>query len=271
MDTSLKVFNWQEQQNLTTITDNRDGSLWFIGKEVCDILGTRTDHIPDILDMDEYEKVDPHTVGVNVNAPYGLTIISEPGLYSLILRSRKPEAKRFKRWVTGEVLPTIRKTGAYVAQGISLEQAEMAYTALGDTLEALRQTKVALVASNKALEEAQPKLDRYDTFIGTDKVFTFQEGAKMLSNSNRTVGPNKLTQALRDRGLLYKSGKHVWQDGRRKFQHSNLPKQHLVERGYFEVLDYRNRSTGAHTTQTKVTPAGLQWLDKLINQGDLVV
>jgi prophage antirepressor-like protein len=89
-----------------------DGEIWFVAKDVCDALGIRTDTLKMILDEDEVTKTDPNTVGVKVNAPHGISLINESGLYSLVLRSRKPEAKKFKKWVTGEVLPSIRKHGA---------------------------------------------------------------------------------------------------------------------------------------------------------------
>jgi prophage antirepressor-like protein len=109
---------------------------WWIAKDVCDVLGTRTDTVPVILDEDEFTKVDPNSIGVGTNAPHGITIINEPGLYSLILRSRKPEAKAFKRWVTHEVLPSIRKTGGYEVEGRKIPETYIdALRALADSEE----------------------------------------------------------------------------------------------------------------------------------------
>jgi len=88
----------------------KDGEPWFVGKDVCAAIGTRTKDIPQILDEDEKGVDTIDTLG----GEQAMTVISESGLYSLMLRSRKPEAKVFKKWITREVLPSIRKTGAYL-------------------------------------------------------------------------------------------------------------------------------------------------------------
>ena len=93
---------------------------WFIAKDVCDVLGLNTNHLRDQLDSDEVSNL-PITE-VAQNGGRNPLIVSESGLYSLILRSRKPLAKTFKRWITHEVIPQIRKTGGYVPQGESPEE-----------------------------------------------------------------------------------------------------------------------------------------------------
>ena len=98
----------------------KDGEPWFVAKDVCNILEIKNsrDTLNKCLDEDERGVDIIYTPGGNQE----MTIVSEAGLYSLILRSRKPEAKAFKRWVTHEVLPSIRKTGAYLSPGMSNEQ-----------------------------------------------------------------------------------------------------------------------------------------------------
>jgi prophage antirepressor-like protein len=91
---------------------DKNGEPWFVVKDACDILGIRTDTIRGILEEDEVDTMNPNTIGV----PSGgrdMLIVSESGLYSLIFKSRKPEAKAFSKWVRSEVLPSIRKTGSY--------------------------------------------------------------------------------------------------------------------------------------------------------------
>lgn len=92
-----------------------EGEPWFIAKDICEILGTETRDVPSILDNDEQRPLVGiiHTLNDSDGLRKDSRIVSEAGLYSLILRSRKPEAKKFKRWVTHEVLPSIRKTGGY--------------------------------------------------------------------------------------------------------------------------------------------------------------
>lgn len=97
----------------------KDGIHWFVARDVCKVLEiTKVDSAIRNLDADEKGAHTVSTPGGNQE----MTIVSEAGLYSLILRSRKPEAKAFKRWVTHEVLPSIRKTGAYLSPGMSNEQ-----------------------------------------------------------------------------------------------------------------------------------------------------
>ena len=107
----------------------RDGNPWFVANDVCKILALANPRSSMAL-------LDPDEKGVHtVDTPSGeqeMTVVSEAGLYSLILRSRKAEAKTFKRWVTHEVLPSIRKTGAYVAPNLSMEQISAVARKLGE-------------------------------------------------------------------------------------------------------------------------------------------
>ena len=106
-DNALQVFNYKQQQVRTTMID---GEVWFVAKDVCDILEI-VNPSDAVKDFDEDEK------GIaNIYTPGGMqamTVISEPGLYALVLKSRKKEAKQFSRWVRHDVLPSINKTGSY--------------------------------------------------------------------------------------------------------------------------------------------------------------
>ena len=107
MNNALQVFTYKTHQVRTTTID---GEVWFVAKDICDILEIADTHTA-IRELDEDEKG-----GHNIPTPGGMqdmTIINEPGLYKLIFKSRKPEAKSFTRWVTHDVLPSIRKTGSY--------------------------------------------------------------------------------------------------------------------------------------------------------------
>lgn len=94
------------------VADN-NGELWFVAKDVCDALGIATNHVKDGLDSDEVRNLPITEIGPKKGGKAPL-IVSEPGFYKLVMKSRKPEAKAFQRWVTHEVLPSIRKQGAYV-------------------------------------------------------------------------------------------------------------------------------------------------------------
>ena len=113
----LQIFNYRDSV-LRTI--ERDGELWWVLKDVCDVLGiTKTADVASRLDSDEVGKIDLVDSG---GRKQEMTIINEPGLYNAILRSSKPEAKDFKRWVTHEVLPSIRRTGAYTSPAMTPAQ-----------------------------------------------------------------------------------------------------------------------------------------------------
>lgn len=172
----LQIFESEQFGKIRIIM--RNGEPWFVGKDICDCLGTATNNIPAIIDDDER--------GVyNIDTPSGeqqMTVISEPGLYSLILRSRKPEAKTFKRWVTHEVLPSIRKTGAYaVAQSLpnfaDPAEAAIAWAAEYKRAEAEKQQK--LLAESQRDEAIRTK-----AWIADRKTATAMNTASQFSKEN---------------------------------------------------------------------------------------
>lgn len=112
MNNEIQQFDFKGAA-LRTLTDE-NGEPWFVAKDVCDILGTDTRDLRKILESDEITNVD--SINIAQNGGKAPLIISEPGLYRLVMKSRKPEAKEFQRWVTHEVLPSIRKHGAYMTQ-----------------------------------------------------------------------------------------------------------------------------------------------------------
>lgn len=110
MSNQIQPFDFNGIQ-VRVLTDEH-GNPWFLGADVCAILGTATNHIREYLDADEITNI--RTTDIAQNGGKAPVFVSESGLYSLVLRSRKPEAREFKRWVTHEVLPQIRKTGGYI-------------------------------------------------------------------------------------------------------------------------------------------------------------
>lgn len=215
----------------------RDGEPWFVAQDVCGILGIRTDTVPVILEEDEHSKTDPDSIGVKANAPHGITLVSEPGLYSLILRSRKQEAKAFKRWITHEVIPQIRKTGSYTHK-IPQTYPE-ALRALADQYEQIQ-------VQEKELSEARPKAQSYDEIADLEGTFALSDIAKKLG-----WGPHKFTEQLRVDGVLFyrkQGGKSV-----------NIPYQRHIDAGRFTV---RTIQLDPLRQQTRVTGRGELWLAK---------
>lgn len=226
---------------------------WWVAKEVCDVLEVRTDTIPVILDSDEHQKLDPNTIGVKVNAPHGITIINESGLYSLILRSRKPVAKSFKRWVTHEVLPQIRKTGSYIPENKSrIGHFEIPTTLSGALQLAADQARL--------LEEQQPKVEFYDTVANCSETISLSDAAKILKIPG--IGPRIIFQELHARKILFSK------NGIR-----NQPYQKYIDEGWFELKEKTfkkpDESDGLFF-QTRVTQKGLDELRKLLSREVLV-
>lgn len=237
MTSDLKEFRSRKFGSLR-VTD-RDGDLWFVAKDVCDALGIATNHLREEgrgLDYDEVSTL-PNWEGKGA-APL---IVSEAGLYSLVMRSRKPEAKEFRRWVTHEVIPSIRRTGGYmVARKEETPEQTMA--------RALLIAKEALDRRDARIAELEPKALFADAVAASDGTCLVGELAKMLRQNGVQVGQNRLFKRLRDDGFLGKSG-----------QNYNVPTQYAIERGLFRVKETSITHSDGHVTITrtpKVTGKG---------------
>lgn len=187
-------------------TLERDGNPWFVLADVCRVLeiGNARD-AASRLDDDEKD-------GVGIADAIGreqiTTIINESGLYSIVLTSRKPAAKRFKKWVTGTVLPIIRKDGAYVMNEEKASAPDATLTdldALRDQIETLLQRKAAILEERLAAAEAQvaklaPEAGAFTNFLGTEGKLTLRDAAKQLG-----LGPKDFVERLVAGGYLFRS------------------------------------------------------------------
>lgn len=155
MNKDIQLFDHPEFGSVRVVMYG--GEPWFVGKDVCDCLGTATKDIPAILDEDERDVDSIEDVAGRVQS---MVVVSEPGLYSLILRSRKPEARAFKRWVTHDVLPSIRKTGFYSSGGVTVP----AFGSPADIARAWADMYEAKLAAEK---QAQLAIEARDDAIAT--------------------------------------------------------------------------------------------------------
>lgn len=180
---------------------NMEGEPWFVAKDACDILGIDTNHLRETLDDDEITNLRNSEVW---NQPgRAPLIISEPGLYKLIMRSRKPEAKEFQRWVTHEVLPSIRKHGAYMTQ----QTLDKALT----SPDFLIQLATKLKEEQEKVKELEPKAKALDDFTNIPDALLVRDAAKLLSNdSNIQIGEHELRQWLVDNGWIYRQSNQSW-------------------------------------------------------------
>lgn len=235
--------------NVRVLTDERD-EPWFIAKDICDVLGLG--NITEALRaLDDDEKTNFRNSEVAQNGGRAPLIVSESGFYKLVLRSRKPVAKEFQRWVTHEVLPSIRKHGGYMAgqEGMSPEQmlaASMRW------LESRIAEQQGQIASQQAQLDAQaPKVLFADAVSTSKRCILVGELAKILRQNGVDMGEKRLFAWLRERGYLMKRNGIP-----------NYPTQRSMDLKLFEIKETPIVHSDGHTTlsvTTKVTPKGQQY------------
>lgn len=202
MSGELRIFNFHANQ-VRTLTD-KSGELWFVAKDVCDVLGlSNPSEALRTLDDDERTQVDPQNfLGSENRSNTPVNLISEAGLYRLVMRSRKQVAKEFQRWLSHEVLPQIRRTGGYVPAGETDEETmARAMLIARRTIEDQRQ-RISQTESKVA--ELEPKARFADAVAASDGTCLVGELAKMLRQSGTEIGQNRLFRILRDEGFLGK-------------------------------------------------------------------
>ncbi|MEK5454493.1 phage antirepressor Ant [Bacillus sp. FSL R5-0586] len=243
MNQLQRIFNYQDQEVRTVI---QDGQPWFVAKDVCDVLGiTDARKSVNLLDNDERNTL-PVTDALGRSQK--TLIINEPGLYTLVLKSRKPEAKQFKRWITHDVIPTIRKTGGYVANDDLFIQTYLPQ-ADEQTKHFFRATLQTMEEQSKQIEAMKPKALFADAVEASKSSVLVGELAKQIQQNNVQIGPNKLFEWLRENGYLI----------RKKGESYNLPTQRSMDMGLFEIKKraVNNPDGSVRTTRTpKVTGKG---------------
>lgn len=237
----LQVFKNQEFGSVRTLTINDEP--WFVGKDVAEILGYSNprDAISKHVDSEDKNSVAIRD-GITRGNP-NQTVINESGLYSLVLSSKLPSAKKFKRWVTSEVLPALRKTGQYQVKELS-----------GSELmaKALIEAQSVLAAKDKQIEEMKPKVVFADAVATSHTSILVGELAKILKQNGIEMGQKRLFAWLREKGYLIK----------RQGTDYNMPTQKAMDLGLFEIKEgsYVNGSGVNITTKTpKVTGKGQQY------------
>lgn len=235
----VQVFKNQEFGSVRTLVVNDEP--WFVGKDIAESLGyTATEKaIRTHIDGDDKGVTEMDTPG----GKQKVVIINESGLYSLVLSSKLPSAKKFKRWVTSEVLPALRKTGQYQVKELS-----------GSELmaKALIEAQNVLAAKDKVIEEMKPKVVFADAVATSHTSILVGELAKILKQNGIDMGQKRLFAWLREKGYLIK----------RQGTDYNMPTQKAMELGLFEIKEgsYVNGSGVNITTKTpKITGKGQQY------------
>ncbi len=249
MSNELQVFSYTEAHQIRTTVI--DGEPWFVAKDVCDVLGIQNIR-QNVKSLDDDEKMTVSQTyshsGQRGGAQF-MTFVNEPGMYKLIFRSKKPEAKQFTRWVTHEVLPSIRKSGMYLT-----DSAADAYLHNPEDFAKMADRCSALERKVSAMEHVLNK--RYslsvlgETVLAQTGAISFKDGATFLSQHGVPMGQNRLFKYCRDNHLLCSRKGRQW----------NRPTQKAVDAGLFNL-----EVSGGFGAVTLITPKGMQYLtDTLI-------
>ena len=221
----VQVFQFRENEVRVV---NVDGEPWFVAKDVADVLGySETNRMTARLDDDEKSKIKSTVlVGLKNVGNNDVTIISESGLYNAVLGSSKPEAKAFKKWVTSEVLPSIRKHGAYVTNE-KLSEWLADPTHMIEALTALKEEREKVRALEQQREVDRPKVVFAESVAVAKTSILVGEMAKLIKQATGTdIGQNRFFEYLRKNGYLHSFGSQ-----------KNLPTQRSMDAGWFEIKE----------------------------------
>jgi anti-repressor protein len=235
MNDGLQIFDYQSKEIRVTLDEQ--GEPWWVAKDVCEILEIKNSRqAVSKLDDDEKGVILNDTLG----GPQDMAIVNEPGLYRLIMQSRKKEAREFQRWIAHDVLPQIRRTGQYSA---------LVPKTFSEALMLAGQLQAQVEEKEKQLAIAAPKVREHDLFMDGSNYKTMNAVAKALG-----TGRTRLFKLLRDKGVLTAK---------------NLPYQRYLELGYF-VLKERPITMGEaniNYSQVFVTAKGESWLSRFLVYG----
>ena len=247
----IKVFENPEFGSIRTVEQN--GEPWLVGKDVATALGYKDTDQALRCHVDSEDKLTRKFDGSGQNR--NMTIINESGLYSLILSSRLPTAKKFKRWVTSEVLPSIRKHGAY-ATAPTLERMisdpDFAIRLFGE----LKQEQDKRKALEAQAEKDKPKVLFADAVSASDTDILVGELAKLLRQNGVDIGQNRLFGWMRKNGYLGNRGSHY-----------NIPTQRAMDAGLFRIKETTVVHSDGHTSvnrTAKVTGKGQVYFINLL-------
>lgn len=249
---NLKIFESAEFGQVRTVTIN--GVPYLVGKDVADKLGYQNGSRDIDRHVDEEDKTDVVIYDGRQNRK--MVVINESGLYSLVLSSKLPNAKKFKRWVTSEVLPSIRKHGAYMTDD-TLEKALTSPDFLIQLATNLKEEKEKRAKLEEEKKANAPKVLFADAVATSKTSILVGELAKILKQNGVDTGQKKLFEWLREQGYLMKSGSS-----------RNMPTQKSMNLGLFEIKETVVTHADGHTTvnkTTKVTGKGQQYfINKLL-------
>lgn len=255
MNNEIQQFDFKGA-SLRTLTD-KAGEPWFVAKDVCDILGhSNVSMALDRLDDDERSKF-------NLGRQGETNIVNEAGLYVLVLGSRKPEAHEFKRWVTHEVLPQIRRTGGYIPTTDVDDDMTILAKAVMIGQRTMEAQKRKIAAQQTRIDELQPKASMWDNFVDIPDVLSVGNSAKLLSNLGRPIGRKTLFSWLERNGWVFRENGH-W-----------IARQNRIDAGHLVMVPpkshgtHRDGTTFSFAPTVKITRKGLGLIARRMSEATL--
>lgn len=247
----LQIFNSSEFGQIRTVT--KDNEPWFVASDICKALELSNPTMAaQRLDEDERSKF-------NLGRQGEAVIVNEFGLYNLVLASRKQGAKDFKRWITHEVLPSIRKSGGYIVGQEDMSDSELMAKALLVAQKQIEQRNLIIERQKAQIEADKPKTIFADAVSTSKNSILVGELAKLICQNGVQIGQKRLFQWLRDNGYLMKSGSSC-----------NKPTQRYIEQGLFEIKESNIQNPDGSvriTITTKVTGKGqIYFINKFLNK-----
>src|SRR5690625_4896560 len=235
----ITQFNFNDHE-VRTVTINDEP--WFVLNDLAKVLGIAS--VPRLASRLDDDMRQTHTIADRMGRPQNMTIVSEAGMYDVIVRSDSPLAKPFRRWVTAEVLPQIRKTGSYGVQEHLTRPELMA--------RALIEAQATLEAKDKEIRTLTPKAEAFDGFIGSSGDYSVNETAKLLQRRGVDTGQNRLMRTLESWGWVYRGARNS-----PRVMQAQIETGRLAEKTYY-FIDQRTGEERAGRTSVRVTPKGVE-------------
>ena len=247
---NLQIFSNNEFGEIRTVTI--DGNPWFVGRDVTEVLGYVNSRKALLDHVDDEDKYDGVTIRDSIGREQNPVMINESGLYSLILSSKMPNAKRFKHWVASEVIPSVRKNGGYIANQENMTPEQIMAAGLQAAQKIIEEKNRQIQEQEADIQRMRPKEVFADAVTTSRTSILIGQLAKIISQNGVQIGQNRLFAWLRENGYLII----------RRGTDYNMPTQRAMEMRLFEIKERTvNRPDGSSmiTRTTMVTGRGQQY------------
>lgn len=246
-----KIKIWENQEFGVLRVIEQDGEPWMVGKDVAIALGYTNPRkaFADHVDVEDKRQGDGVTIRDSIGRAQAATLINESGLYSLVLSSKLPGAKRFRRWVTGEVLPSIRKDGGYIKTAPGMTDADI-------MAKAILLAQKTIEGQKAQIAEMTPKALFADAVSASSTSILVGDLAKLIRQNGMDIGQNRLFDWLRNNGYLIRAKGMSW----------NMPTQRSMDLGLFEVKETSITHSDGHISVNKTVKVTGKWQIYFVNK-----